>query len=47
MRYGVVIGTSEAMTREANCLRLHAVTIVSPLEGYHPTTLEVAYALSQ
>jgi hypothetical protein len=47
MRDSVVIGASEAMTREANRLRLHAVTIISPPEGYHPTTLEVAYALSQ
>jgi hypothetical protein len=40
MRNDVVI------TRAANRLKLHMVTIVSPPEGYRPRTLEVAYTLS-
>jgi hypothetical protein len=47
MRDGVAIVASEAMTCEANRLKVHAVTIVSLPDGYHPSTLEVAYALSQ
>jgi hypothetical protein len=47
MRDDIAIVASEAMTHEANRLKLHAVTIISPPDGYHSSTLEVAYALSQ
>jgi hypothetical protein len=47
MRSSVVIVASDAMTEEAERLRLHAVIISTPPESYRPSTLEVSYALSQ
>lgn len=47
MRNGVIIVASEIMTQEANRLKLHAVTVAAPPDGFHVGTLEVAYALCQ
>lgn len=47
MHNSVVIVASETMSKEAERLKLHAVTISTPLESHCPSTLKVSYALSQ
>jgi len=45
-RSSLVIVSIETMSRKANRLVLHVVTIAVPPEGYCPSAIEVGYALS-
>lgn len=42
----VAILATETMAHEANHLLTHTIVIQVPQDGQHPSTLEVAYALS-